>query len=131
MSRGSRRGSRSSPRYIDARIGERRNAPRDDVTTKLLELEVEGELLTPRQLRAMVRNLITGGLTTTSQLLGNLLLELLTVPGLEDRLRSDRQSLPRAIEESLRIAPPVMLIPRGCTHDTEVAGTLVRRGSGS
>ena len=115
-------------RYIDERIEERRNGPRDDVTTKLLELEVDGELLTPRQLRAMVRNLITGGLTTTSQLLGNLLLELLTVPGLEDRLRSDRQSLPRAIEESLRIAPPVMLIPRGCTHDTEVAGTLVRRG---
>jgi len=115
-------------RYIDDRIEERRNHPRDDVTTKLLELEVDGEPLTARQLRAMVRNLITGGLTTTSQLLGNLLFELLTVPGLEDRLRSDRRSIPRAIEESLRIAPPIMLIPRGCTHDAEIAGTVIHRG---
>src|SRR3712207_1146853 len=60
-------------RYIDDRIEERRTHPRDDVTTRLLELEIDGARLTPRQLRAMVRNLITGGLTTTSQLLGNLL----------------------------------------------------------
>ena len=75
--------------YIDDRIEERRTKPRDDVTTKLIELEVDGERLTPRQLRAMVRNLVTGGLTTTSQLLGNLLTQLFTVPGLEDRLRTE------------------------------------------
>ncbi len=114
--------------YIDDRIEERRKEPRDDVTTKLLELEVDGERLTPRQLRAMVRNLVTGGLTTTSQLLGNLLFELFTVPGLEDRLRRDPQAFPLAIEESLRIAPPVMFIPRGCLRDTEVDGTVVHAG---
>ena len=114
--------------YIDDRIDERRAQPRDDVTTKLLELEVEGEWLTPRQLRAMVRNLVTGGLTTTSQLLGNLLYEIFAVPGLEDRLRADPAALPRAIEESLRLAPPVMFIPRGCRRDTEVDGTEVHDG---
>jgi len=76
----------------------------------------------------MVRNLITGGLTTTSQLLGNLLYELLTVPGLEDRLRSDPESLPRAIEESLRLAPPIMFIPRSCLRDTEIEGSVVHMG---
>jgi len=114
--------------YLDARIDERRDAPRDDVTTRLLELEVDGERLTPRQLRAMVRNLITGGLTTTSQLLGNLLHQLFTVPGLEDRLRSDPGALPTAIEESLRLAPPVMFVPRGCLRDTEVDGTTLEAG---
>jgi len=114
--------------YIDDRIGERRKRPRDDVTTKLLELEVDGERLTPRQLRAMVRNLITGGLTTTSQLLGNLLYEVFTVPGLEARLRRDTDALPRAIEESLRLTPPVMFIPRGCRRGTDVDGTELREG---
>jgi cytochrome P450 len=114
--------------YIDDRIEERRKSPRDDVTTKLLELEVDGERLTPRQLRAMVRNLITGGLTTTSQLLGNLLFELFTVTGLEDRLRSDPGSVPRTIEESLRIAPPVMFIPRGCVRDAEVGDAVLHKG---
>ena len=76
----------------------------------------------------MVRNLITGGLTTTSQLLGNLLHQLFTVPGLEDRLRSDPSALPTAIEESLRLAPPVMFVPRGCLRDTEVDGTVLEAG---
>jgi len=114
--------------YIDDRIDERRTDPKDDVTTKLLQLEVDGERLTPRQLRAMVRNLITGGLTTTSQLLGNLLYQVLTVAGLEDRLRSDPDAMPRAIEESLRLMPPIMFIPRGCTRDTEVDGTTLHAG---
>ena len=114
--------------YIDERIEERRGNPRDDVTSRLLELEVDGERLNPRQLRAMVRNLVTGGLTTTSQLIGNLLYQLFTIPGLEDRLRSDPASLPRAIEESLRLAPPIMFIPRGCNLDTDVDGTVVRAG---
>jgi cytochrome P450 len=114
--------------YIDARIDERRTEPRDDVTTKLLELEVDGERLTPRQLRAMVRNLITGGLTTTSQLLGNLLYELFTVDGLETRLRANGDAVPRAIEESLRLAPPIMFIPRGCRRDTEVDGHELHDG---
>ena len=114
--------------YIDDRVEERRRRPRDDVTTRLLELEVDGERLTSRQLRAMVRNLVTGGLTTTSQLLGNLLYELLTVPRLEDRLRAGPESLPRAIEESLRMAPPVMFIPRGCVRDTDAGETPLHTG---
>jgi cytochrome P450 len=114
--------------YLDARIDERRTEPRDDVTSRLLELEVDGEQLTPRQLRAMVRNLVTGGLTTTSQLLGNLLHQLFTVPGLEARLRSDPGALTTAIDESLRLAPPVMFVPRGCRRDTEVDGTTVEEG---
>ena len=69
--------------YIDARIAERTtqlangNTP-DDVLARLLQLDDDGEPLPHRQVRALVRNLITGGLTTTSQLLGNLLHELLT-----------------------------------------------------
>jgi cytochrome P450 len=114
--------------YIDARIDERRTEPRDDVTTKLLELDVDGQRLTPRQLRAMVRNLVTGGLTTTSQLLGNLLHQVFTVPDLEDRLRSDAEAVPRAIEESLRLAPPVMFVPRGCLRDTDLDGTTLHEG---
>ncbi|MBV9285542.1 MAG: cytochrome P450 [Acidimicrobiia bacterium] len=114
--------------YIDDRIAERRSEPRDDVTTKLLQLEVDGERLTPPQLRAMVRNLITGGLTTTSQLLGNLLYALFTLPDLEDRLREDPEATSRAIDESLRLSPPVMFIPRGCRRETEVDGTELEPG---
>jgi cytochrome P450 len=78
--------------------------------------------------RALVRNLITGGLTTTSQLLGNLLYQLFTVPGLDAAVRSDDAHLATAIEESLRVTPPVLFVPRGCQRDVTVGDTAVHRG---
>ena len=100
----------------------------DDVLTRLISLEVDGARLVPTQLRALVRNLITGGLTTTSQLLGNLLHALFTVEGLETALRSDPAAVDRAIEESLRLSPPVLFIARGCPKGAEIAGSLIGPG---
>ncbi len=119
--------------YIDARIAERSaqlaaGETRDDVLARLLRLEVDDEPLPPQQLRALVRNLITGGLTTTSQLLGNLLFELLHRPDIEAALRADRALLDVAIEESLRLAPPILFLARGCTRDTEIGGCPVEAG---
>jgi cytochrome P450 len=119
--------------YIDARITERTgqlaagNDP-DDVLTRLIRLEVDDAPLPPQQLRALVRNLITGGLTTTSQLLGNLLYELLARPELESALRADRGLVATAIEESLRLTPPVLFMARGCVRDTEIGGCPVHAG---
>ena len=129
--------------YIDDKIDHRlrevergKDVP-DDVLTRLVRLEVDDVRLTRSQLRALTRNLITGGLTTTSQLLGNLLYELLTVPGLEHVVRADASALANAVEESLRIAPPLLFLARGCVHDTSVgdspidAGERVIVGTGS
>ena len=120
--------------YIDDTIHRRAaeissgTSEHQDVLSRLLALEVDGERLPHRQVRALVRNLITGGLTTTSQLLGNLLHQLLSLPGLEDQLRADDALLAPAIEESLRLAPPILFIPRGCVHDTTVGGSAVTSG---
>jgi cytochrome P450 len=115
---------------IERRIGEldRGEQPPDDVLTRLVQLEVDGERLTRRQLRALTRNLITGGLTTTSQLLGNLLHQLLSNPEVEHALRSDDDVLPGAVEESLRFAPPLLFVARGCVHDTSIADAQVHPG---
>jgi cytochrome P450 len=120
--------------YIDEKVDHRtrelergKDVP-DDVLTRLVQLEVDGERLNRNQLRALTRNLITGGLTTTSQLLGNLLYELLTVSGLEQVVRTDEGALANAIEESLRIAPPLLFVARGCVHDTSVGDSPVATG---
>jgi cytochrome P450 len=118
--------------YIDDRIDERAAGARAgggaDILTRLVTLEVDGQRLPRPQVRALVRNLITGGLTTTSQLLGNLLHELLTAPHLEAAVRGDEAVLTSAIEESLRLRPPVLFLARGCQRDTEVGGTPVTAG---
>jgi cytochrome P450 len=119
--------------YIDERIAERSaqlaaGEDRDDVLARLIRLEVDGGPLPPEQLRALVRNLITGGLTTTSQLLGNLLYEIVSRPAVEGALRADRALLATAIEESLRFTPPILFLARGCVRDTEIAGCPVHQG---
>jgi cytochrome P450 len=119
--------------YIDERIAERTaqlhaGEPRVDVLARLIELQVDGASLPHRQVRALVRNLITGGLTTTSQLLGNLLHELLAHPDVEHAIRADRRLLDNAIEESLRLAPPVLFMARSCVGETVVGGCPVHQG---
>jgi cytochrome P450 len=120
--------------YIDEQI-ERRTAQLadgtapDDVLARLLQLTDEGERLPHRQIRALVRNLITGGLTTTSQLLGNVLLEVLSNPDAERAVRADDDALARAIEESLRLSPPIMFMARGCTREVEIAGCPIHPGT--
>jgi len=120
--------------YIDAQIETRATqladgtAP-DDVLARLLQLTDDGEQLPRRQIRALVRNLITGGLTTTSQLVGNLLLEVLSNPEVEAQLRADDDALGRAVEESLRLSPPIMFMARGCTRDVEIAGCPIHAGT--
>jgi cytochrome P450 len=121
--------------YIDDKVASRadelaagHNEHPAEVLTRLLQFEDDGLRLTRTQLRALVRNLITGGLTTTSQLLGNLVHEVLTDPGLESLLRTDPAALAGAIEESLRLRPPVMFMVRGCVADTSVGGCPLHAG---
>ncbi len=119
--------------YIDARIAERttqlrRGETRTDVLARLIELHLDGEPLPHRQVRALVRNLITGGLTTTSQLLGNLLYEMLARSDIAAAVRTDRSRLPTMIEESLRLAPPILFTARSCVTDTTVGSCPVHAG---
>src|SRR5439155_26594951 len=102
--------------------------PPDGLLTRLIRVEVDGRPLTARQLRALVRNLITGGVTTTTQLLGNVIHEVLMNQDLETSVRKHSAALAMAIEESLRLRPPVMFIVRGCVADTEVSGCPVHDG---
>jgi cytochrome P450 len=119
--------------YIDEHIAKLRTdiengQTADDVISRLITTEVDGKRLSHRQVRALTYNLLLGGLTTTSQLLGNLIYELLTVDNLEEQVRGHEDGIPRLIEEILRIAPPVMFIPRGCVQDTTIGGTEVHEG---
>ena len=120
--------------YIDEQIDAREHAlavgePGTDVVSRLVALEIDGVRLSRTQARALTRNLITGGLTTTSQLLGNVLHQILTVPGLDAAARADDAVLARAIEESLRVSPPILFVARGCVRDTSVADVPLEPGT--
>ena len=74
-------------------------------------------------------NLVLGGTATTRDLIGNLLLSVLTSPELHEALRDDRERIPAAVEESLRLAPPVLYLIRTCTQDCEVRDVRIEAGT--
>jgi cytochrome P450 len=95
--------------YIDALIAERKasgDRP-DDVVTRLLETEIDGLRLTDVEIRTQLISLILGGNETTRHLIANLLWRLATDPGLFAALRADPSLIAAAVDESLRLDPPV------------------------
>ncbi len=118
--------------YIDDRIAARRAelaAGRDDHPGEVLTRLVRMQELAPSQVRALVRNLITGGLTTTSQLLGNLVDLLITDQDAQEVIRASTANLVSAVEESLRLRPPVLFVARNCATGTSIAGCPVPAGT--
>ena len=69
------------------------------------------------------------GVETTYRASGNLLYGLLTNPDQLRAVRDDRSLLPDAFEETIRWEPPVTVILRRATRDTELAGVPVEEGA--
>lgn len=116
--------------YLEARIDERIAAsdPPNDMITRLLRAEVDGERLSRRAALTQTIFLIVAGNETTRNLLGNLIHRLAEAPERWAALRADRTLIAHAIEESLRFDSPVQLVARTCTRRIEVDGVAVEPG---
>ncbi len=76
-----------------------------------------------------MRLLLPAGVETTYRSLGNLLFALLSNPDQLDAVRADRSLLPQAIEEAVRWEPPLIMITRVASRDTELGGVQIPAGS--
>jgi cytochrome P450 len=116
--------------YIDAAVAERRRAadPPDDLLTQMVRAESDGERMSDTEIRIALAHLIVAGNETTANLLANLLLRMLEHPELYAELAAQRERIPAAIEESLRVDAPVQLINRSCREAAEVSGVRIEPG---
>jgi cytochrome P450 len=115
--------------YLRKLFAERRQHPRDDLITALLQVEEQGDRLSEPELFSMVVLLIVAGHETTVTLIGNSVLALLTHPEKLEELKRDPSLWPNAVEEFLRYDSPVeRALTRWVTEDVEVSGKLMRRG---
>ena len=96
----------------------RRADPQDDVLSQLVGAGMDDE-----QVLSHVRLLYAVGATTTSDALSNLLRLVLPDPSLHD------VPAPLLVAESLRMEPPVAVLPRLATQDCLVGGTEVPAGT--
>jgi cytochrome P450 len=108
--------------YVAQHAAERRQKPRADLLTKLVEAEVDGERLTDNQVVNFANLLLVAGHITTTMLLGNTVLCLDQHPGQAARVRADRTSVPGAIEESLRLLSPFPAVARATETEVEIGG---------
>lgn len=114
--------------YFRGIIEERRKNPQDDLITRLISAEEDGETLSMNEMIAMLRLLLAAGNETTTNLIGNGLLALLRHPDQLRRLQDDPSLVEAAIEELLRFDGPVQTDGRTVLEDMEIEGKQIKRG---
>jgi cytochrome P450 len=115
--------------YMSVILAERRRAPREDLISELSQAELDGERLSDEEIFSFLRLLLPAGVETTYRATGNMLFSLLSNPDQLEAVRSDRELIPQAIEESLRLETPLLNITRLATKDVELGGVLIPAGS--
>jgi cytochrome P450/nitrite reductase/ring-hydroxylating ferredoxin subunit len=110
-------------------LGEaRRHDPRDDITTKLVEAELDGSRLSEQEFGTMFILLTTAGNETTRHTISLGLVDLLTHPDELARLVADPSLASTAADELLRRAHPVHHFRRTATQDVVLHGRRIKRG---
>lgn len=110
-------------------VPERRESPKDDMTSVLLQAAAE-EDITPEECLHFLLLLLLAGYETTHTLIGQSMRMMLEDPTVEQavlvgtvELGSDRVS-----DEFLRTVTPTMNMARTATTETEIAGQAIRAG---
>jgi cytochrome P450 len=104
--------------YFTQVLEERRQHPQNDLVSALLAASVDGESLSTDELLGFCGLLLVAGNETTTNLLSNMVLCLDENPELVERLRSNRELVPDAIEETLRYYSPIKAMVRITATET-------------
>jgi cytochrome P450 len=121
--------SREFEDYVIPIIQERRRGTAEDFLSRLARAEIDGKRLQDIEIVSFLRVLFPAGADTTFRQLGNLIVAMLTIPGLKQRLLGDRSLIPQAIDESLRWEPAIGLYPRLVPRDVEWRGAFLPGGT--
>ncbi|HUK15060.1 MAG TPA: cytochrome P450 [Bryobacteraceae bacterium] len=115
--------------YLGELVSTRRRDPQDDLLTRLIEAEVDGERLAAEEILGFFQMLVVGGQETTTDLIGNAVLSLLENPDQLAWLHAEPNLLESAIEEVLRYRSPLQWIMRTPRRDTAVRGQVIPEGA--
>jgi len=114
--------------YFERAIATRRAAPRGDLISAMITVEEGGDTLSTQEIVTMCNLLLLAGNLTTTDLIGNATLALLRAPDQLAVVRANPARMADAIEETLRLDPPVMQSLRIPLAPREIGGCPVRAG---
>ncbi|MCW2496872.1 cytochrome P450 [Jatrophihabitans sp.] len=115
--------------WLGAHLERLRAEPGDDLLSQLVAAREDGKGLDDRELKATAGLVLAAGFETTVNLLGNGVALLRQHPEQLARLTTEPELWPNAIDEILRLDPPVLLTGRSAIRDTVVAGVPVAAGA--
>ena len=126
------RASQDLAEYFVDLIARRRADLGEDLLSKLVQAEEEGDQLSEGELVATCILLLVAGHETTANLIANGVLALLRHPDQLAALRADPSLIDGAVDEILRYDPPVQLTTRVVTGETTLGaeGAGTRQGVG-
>jgi cytochrome P450 len=115
--------------YATGLADDRRANPGDDLTTSLVQAELDGERLTSGEVASFFILLVVAGNETTRNAISHGVLALSRYPEQRDDWWNHYDDVaPTAVEEIVRWASPVAYMRRTVTRDTELSGVTMRAG---
>jgi len=115
--------------FVGELVDQRRAEPRDDLLTRLIAAEEDGERLSHDELVVLFTNIFSGAVETTSSLMTSTVLELARHPEQAAFLRADPAGLKRsAVEEILRHRPGFYATGQKAVAPVEIAGLSFAAG---
>ena len=115
-------------RRCSALIAERRERPKDDLTSVLVHAEIDGDRLTEPEIVMGFVLLMAAGNDSTKATYSSGMRALLEHPDEWAKLLADPSLVPGAVEESLRMFPAFAHFRRTATRDVELNGAQIRKG---
>jgi cholest-4-en-3-one 26-monooxygenase len=112
--------------YAHAMAEERRRCPADDIVTRLIEADIDGESLDGVEFAFFVILLAVAGNETTRNAMTHGMNAFLANPKQWELFKRDRPAT--AADEIVRWATPVHCFQRTATADTELGGVIIREG---
>jgi hypothetical protein len=115
--------------YLRDLIARRRGNLGDDLLSRLILVEEQGDVLTEGELLATTVLLMVAGHETTANLIANGVLALTRDPGALAQLAADPSLGLSAADESLRYDAPIQFTMRIATQDMDVNGMRITPGT--
>jgi cytochrome P450 len=109
-------------------IAARRENPTDDLTTVLVNAEIDGETLEEHEIVMGFFLLVAAGNDSTKATYTSGMRALMEAPEQLQKLLDDPSLIPSAVEEALRMFPAFAHFRRTATCDTELHGQEIKAG---
>lgn len=114
--------------YYADMVAQRRRTPTDDLTSALLQAEIDGDRLADDEIMAFLFLMVVAGNETTTKLLGNAVYWGGRFPDQLTGVYADPATIPLWVEETLRYDTSSQLLARVVAEDIEFYGTTLHEG---